>query len=149
MSYKTLTMFILVPNLHQSIAFSRRCKERAIWTKCHVMHRTGGLALPNTLPCCLILFIFFIGWGFWMVSSTDFKFNWNFWMELVDIKTGWINHKITWLIIVFLVDFLVPHLQDHSTGQQTSSFQIPGQRADVWGCLQGASLYPPRKTIVN
>lgn len=70
-----LTVFVLVPNLHQPIALSRRCEKRPVWAKRHVMDGRGCVALPNTLPSLVLRFFLLVRRSPWVTFTSDFKFH--------------------------------------------------------------------------
>lgn len=64
-----LTMFILVPNLHQSVTLSRCCEQRSVGTERHVMNRRCCVTLPDTFPRLVLSLFLLVSWCFWIATS--------------------------------------------------------------------------------
>lgn len=69
-----LTVFVLVPNLHQPIALSRGCEERSVWAKRHVMNWRGRVTLPNALPSLVLCFFLLVCRSPWITFASDLEF---------------------------------------------------------------------------
>lgn len=56
-SIRQLTLFVLEPNLDQTIISTCCCEECTVRRKCNVMHRRRRLTFPNAVPSAVVIFI--------------------------------------------------------------------------------------------
>lgn len=98
-----LTLLVLVPNLHESIALAGSSKKCAIRRERHMMDRRSCVTLPHALPrLILTLGGVLLIVGRTRISAANFKLH---------------IHRFT---VVF--DILVPHLEHGAAGEQSCAF---------------------------
>lgn len=67
-------MFVLVPDLYESVAFAGCRKQRPIGTKRHMVNRRSRMTFPHALPSLILSVVLLIGGRFW-IAATDFEFH--------------------------------------------------------------------------
>lgn len=69
-----LTVFVLVPDLDESVAFSGSREKSSVGAERHVVNGRRRVTLPHALPRLFLSLVLLIVWCFW-VAAANFEFH--------------------------------------------------------------------------